>query len=344
MGENINLGRIQEYNNPNEGRTIINSAFEILEKLNFSGLTGVWEKGTGLYSVQTIGTECNAYGNYSTAEGEKTIASGACSHAEGTYTIASGDNSHSEGGETISSGFASHAEGNTTTASGNHSHSEGEQTISRGQDSHAEGSGTKAMGNYSHTEGYNTSAATTASASHAEGRDTITNGDVGHAEGRRTAANGQASHSEGIGSVAYLYGMHAKKSGSAESDDRHYQYGNVTVYSYTENNVKKPILINDSLHITILNNTIFNFKINGLGTSSEGLSANYNITGRAKNIQGTITVDNVSATTICDDFSIIGMSAEADDLNKSLAITATGKAATIIYWTAFVEWVEMTFE
>jgi hypothetical protein len=95
----------------------------------------------------------NLYGNYSHAEGNRTVASGPYSHAEGEVTLASGEYSHAEGTSTQAQGYASHAEGSGTLASGSYSHAEGESTQAIGLYSHAEGRHTNTLGNYSHAEG-----------------------------------------------------------------------------------------------------------------------------------------------------------------------------------------------
>lgn len=106
-------------------------------------------------------------GNYSTAEGQNTTASGAYSHAEGDSTTATGHVSHAEGLQTEASGRTAHAEGNTTKAGGTASHSEGYYadaaadyahaegyyTVASGTGSHAEGNNTKASGYYQHVQG-----------------------------------------------------------------------------------------------------------------------------------------------------------------------------------------------
>ena len=55
-------------------------------------------------------------GNYSTAEGYNTTASGDSSHAEARYTTASGNYSHAEGRYTTASNYASHASGHFNAA------------------------------------------------------------------------------------------------------------------------------------------------------------------------------------------------------------------------------------
>ena len=112
--------------------------------------------GTSDAPYYTLGIRAGAVGNYSTAEGTNTTASGYASHAEGDYTTASGYISHSEGSGTTSSGSASHAEGSGATSSGSASHAEGTGTISSGVASHAEGDYTTASGVASHSQNIST--------------------------------------------------------------------------------------------------------------------------------------------------------------------------------------------
>lgn len=95
-----------------------------------------------IYGDTTINVgrkENSTVGEYSTAEGYDTIASGGASHSEGTGTTAKGGYSHSEGNGTAAIGDGSHSEGYATTAGGNASHSEGENTIASGRAQHVQG-------------------------------------------------------------------------------------------------------------------------------------------------------------------------------------------------------------
>ena len=89
------------------------------------------------YKSFAFGSDCQADGQYS--------------HAEGWQTTASKSESHAEGGQTTASGSRSHAEGYGATASGNYSHAEGYKTTAGNYASHAGGKYNKAMiagGNY----------------------------------------------------------------------------------------------------------------------------------------------------------------------------------------------------
>lgn len=131
-----------------------------------------------------LGFETTASGNYSHAEGQGTTASGYfASHAEGSGSTASGDYSHAEGATTTASGHSSHAEGRRTVASGDHAHAEGTFSTASGSTAHAEGFVTTATDIGAHSQG----SFTTASGfySHAEGFETSTNGHIGaHIMGR----------------------------------------------------------------------------------------------------------------------------------------------------------------
>ena len=187
-----------------------------------------------LYGDTTINVGRKAgsdVGEYSTAEGHNTTASGGASHAEGLNTIASGVHSHAEGVETIASGSRSHAEGIWTIASGDSNHAEGKETTANGNNScHAEGSKTTASGIATHAEGnssnkvtdlitdfswngttnddiinaWNTQKFSVAHgrSSHVEGSDNLSLGHSSHSEGHNTVAIGNQSHTSGKGTKA----------------------------------------------------------------------------------------------------------------------------------------------
>lgn len=116
--------------------------------------------GTSDAPYYTLGVRLlnSTVGNYSTAEGYETEASGYTSHAEGSETNAVGSASHTEGYDTYASGPFSHAEGNTTTASGNSSHAEGRNTTASDASAHAEGIDSGATGSASHAQNLGTTA------------------------------------------------------------------------------------------------------------------------------------------------------------------------------------------
>jgi hypothetical protein len=97
-----------------------------------------------------------ATGEFATAIGGKSQASGKRSMAQGTTTVAKGPYSHAEGDNTVALGAESHAEGYQTTASNQFSHSEGELTLASGKGAHAEGHYTTAEGEFSSAKGYYT--------------------------------------------------------------------------------------------------------------------------------------------------------------------------------------------
>lgn len=147
------------------------------------------------------GTGSNASGNYSHASGIYTLASGTASYSEGDQTIASGYSSHAECYFTVAGGYGSHAEGNHSTASGSFSHAEGETSIASGYASHSQNQETLASGVNSHAEGYKTTSS--AYAGHAEGYQSTSSGSyASHAEGRQTTALASYSHAGGYLSVA----------------------------------------------------------------------------------------------------------------------------------------------
>lgn len=99
--------------------------------------------GTSNAPYYTLGTRAGTVGNYSTAEGDGTTASGYASHAEGYGGSATGTAAHKEGGLTVA-------------ATGNNSHAEGQATTASGFAAHAEGSNTEAIARWSHSQNYHT--------------------------------------------------------------------------------------------------------------------------------------------------------------------------------------------
>ena len=105
------------------------------------------DSNIGNYST-AIGSDTEASGENSTAMGYNTTASGEKSTAMGFYTTASGKNSTAMGYATIASGVNSTAMGNYTTASGWESTAMGRNTTASGDYSTAMGRGIQASGNY----------------------------------------------------------------------------------------------------------------------------------------------------------------------------------------------------
>ena len=99
----------------------------------------------GQYSTAE-GYDTTASGDMSHAEGYFTTASNYCSHAEGNFSTANGDTSHAEGYNTKASGYVSHAEGHNTIARGNYQHVQGKYNIEdKNTYAHILGNGTKDM-------------------------------------------------------------------------------------------------------------------------------------------------------------------------------------------------------
>lgn len=109
-------------------------------------------------SISINRSENSVIGEYSTAEGDNTAATGHASHAEGYSTIATGDFSHAEGNRTKAKNYSSHAEGAFTASNHEAAHAEGYYTEANGAYSHSEGYHTIANGRYQHVQGkYNIS-------------------------------------------------------------------------------------------------------------------------------------------------------------------------------------------
>lgn len=91
-----------------------------------------------------LGAETMATGMGAFAHGMLAMASGTCAHAEGAGTAATGGGSHSEGEQTVASGARSHAEGLRNTASGSESHASGALSEASGDGAFVHGQGLKA--------------------------------------------------------------------------------------------------------------------------------------------------------------------------------------------------------
>ena len=104
-------------------------------------------------SISIDRLEGSVIGDYSTAEGNDTAATGYASHSEGYRTIAGGDFSHAEGNRTKAINYSAHAEGTLTMANQEAAHAEGYETLAVGYASHSEGYHTIAKGNYQHVQG-----------------------------------------------------------------------------------------------------------------------------------------------------------------------------------------------
>lgn len=165
-------------------------------------------QGAEIFNYYEGGNKNIASGNYSHAEGIKTMATNTGAHAEGQSTVASGLRAHAEGIATEAIGDSSHSEGTSTSAQGIYSHAEGFKSIASNNGSHAEGGETKATGSVAHAEGYKTVAE--GSRSHAEGGETKATATGSHAEGLETEAKGTYSHVQGAGCIAEGEGSHAE--------------------------------------------------------------------------------------------------------------------------------------
>jgi len=156
-------------------------------------------------------------GNYSTAMGNTTTASGDNSTAIGSYNIASGEYSTALGISTKATGFGSIAIGNSLTASGLNSYAMGTTTNASGSNSTAMGYGTTASKDFSTAIGFSTNATgyystamgntTTASGFNttAMGGQTIASGDYSTAMGDETTASGRNSTTMGKTTIASDY-------------------------------------------------------------------------------------------------------------------------------------------
>ena len=165
-------------------------------------------------NATAIGGRANASGNYSLALGNSTTASGNQSIAIGNSTIASG-------GASTAMGFGSTASGSFSTAMGQGTKALGSNSTAMGVNTTASGDASTAMGNHATASGYASVAmggSTTASeyytlamgdrttasgyASTALGNSTIASGQSSTAMGENTTASGYISTAMGIDTTA----------------------------------------------------------------------------------------------------------------------------------------------
>lgn len=123
--------------------------------LSFSTSTSSTKGATGNYST-ALGYQTTASGFFSSVLGNLNTASGTSSTAMGSGSIASGNYSTTLGVNTSASGTSSLAMGSGSIASGSTSSAMGTNTIASGENSTATGSGTSAQGSNSLTSGNGT--------------------------------------------------------------------------------------------------------------------------------------------------------------------------------------------
>ena len=320
-----------------------------------------------LYSDTTInvGRLANStVGNYSTAEGRNTTASGENSHAEGSNTTASGDSSHAEGSSTTASGDYSHAEGKGTTASASYTHSEGVNTSAVGQGSHAEGSnldqntyneivfedprrveiydevtgnfinitvaGSQAFGLNSHAEGCSTLAY--GKNSHTEGYHSVAQAKESHAEGSGSEANGTFSHAEGVLTKAKGIASHAEGYTTTASGNVSHAEGYTTTASGTYSHAEG-----------------FSTTASGIYSHAEGYytkAANYVSHASGKYNAAMTTGGNASNTT--GTAFVIGNGTGSSALSNAFSVQYSGivkakstiTASTTADYAEFFEWLD----
>jgi len=181
-----------------------------------AGLTGVgtipavgpgtrmmWHPAKAAFRAGSVdGTQWDdsSVGQYSTAMGNTTRASGPNSTAMGGYTTASGTTSTALGNGTMASAFASTALGSGTLATGQISTALGLQTTASGKASTAMGEAGSASGIAATSMGYQASANGTAST--AIGHSTTASGYASVAMGQSSVASGDYSTAMGLLSTA----------------------------------------------------------------------------------------------------------------------------------------------
>ena len=107
-------------------------------------IPNLWESGTATRSIQSTSTNCSATGIDSVAHGYNCLTGGndaSNNRTGGSYSDSDkGRYAHAEGNATIAQGACTHSEGIKTLAIGSGSHAEGYRTIAKNYYEHAEGS------------------------------------------------------------------------------------------------------------------------------------------------------------------------------------------------------------
>jgi hypothetical protein len=188
-------------------------------RAGFVNGTGWDDANIGQYST-ALGHSTVASGDNSTALGGQTVASGLSSTALGFTTDATGSYSTAMGRNTTASGHFSTAMGYLSLASGANSMATGLSTTASGDYSTAFGSNTIASGGYSTAMGSNTIASQNYST--AMGKGTISSGPSSTAMGNETIASGNTSTAmgyitEALGKFSTVMGIHTRAKSYAET-------------------------------------------------------------------------------------------------------------------------------
>ena len=222
-------------------------------------------------------------GEFSTAMGYSTTASGATSTAIGSGTTASGSNSTAMGNGTTSSGDYSTAMGYGSTATGEYSTAMGCLTLASGDKATAMGQRTKATGEYSTAMGQATEASSYQSV--AMGWESV-------ASGWRATAMGERTHANSYNSLAIgQYNVGGGTAGSWVLTDPLFEIGNGRDDAHRANAVT--VYKNGNTHIS---GTITS------GTANVSLPIAYGVINTGGSVNN--ATNNVSCTWVTDHYEI----------------------------------------
>ena len=173
----------------------------------------------------------------------------------------------------------------------------------------------------------------------ATGYETLASGSNAHVEGQKCTASGMNSHAGGYGSVASLNGAFARASSYiATPGDAQFQI--LEASNSTSNATPTELKLGGQYgsRISIATNSVWAFSILVVASTSNCAQvAAYQFDGVIKNANGTVSiVGSVVKTVLGEDDAAWDCDVTADDTNKALAITATGKASTAIRWHAAI--------
>lgn len=282
----------------------------------------------------TVGTRSSTIGIHSAVVGENNQASGAKSFAVGDSNIVSGESSSVFGAGSIVTGDQSVGIGNATFVSG-------DNAFAQGNSSQATAAGASAFGNSSVAGGVN---------SHAEGQDTGTTGIASHAEGSSSLAGTDYSHAGGNRSIAYLESQFVRSAG-VFSGDGSAQKSDIYLRTATTNATPAELFIDGSSIRAIIpggktwgiTGSVIARQVGGSsGTNSD--SSFWTFAGALKNNGGTVSLVGAITPDLIDQdaaLAAIVLAVTADNVNKSLLITATGEANKNINWFAHVNLFEV---
>lgn len=281
-----------------------------------------------------IGTRSGSVGAKSLVVGTTNTVSGAGSTAVGVSNAVTGINSQAIGNNNTINANGAIAVGAGNFVSANFAQAYGSSTTATAIGAHAEGTGTAAEGNSSHAEGFGTSTAGIAS----------------HAEGQNTLAGADNSHAGGLYAISYLDSQFVRGSGKF-TGDASAQKSDIYLRVSTTNATPAELYIDGSSIRAVIptgktwgvTGSVIARQVGG-ASGTAGDTSFWTFEGALKNVGGTVSlVGAITPDMIVQDAAISAtvLAVAADNVNKSLKITATGEANKDINWFAHLNLFEV---